>query len=71
MALVDAWDEQPVEAPPRKRRRGRYGVGTLIYLLIVIAGAVIGWQFIPKDVIDAVRQTYFDPDAAATINASP
>ncbi len=67
---MDAWDEES-NAAPRKRRRRRYGVGTLVYLLIVIAGAVIGWQFIPKDVIDAVRQTYLDPDAAANINGSP
>ncbi len=66
---MDPWDDKPIE-PPTKPRRRRIGVGKMIYLIIVIAGAVIGWQFIPKDVIDAVRQTYLDPDAAASMDSS-
>lgn len=54
-----------------KRNRRRRRVGRVIYLLVLIAAAVIGWQFIPKDVIDAVRTTYLNPDAAASVNDPP
>ncbi|MCB9853928.1 MAG: hypothetical protein H6819_12580 [Phycisphaerales bacterium] len=43
----------------------------MIYLVIIITAAVVGWQFIPQDVIDAVRTTYLNPDAAASVNDPP
>lgn len=48
----------------RRRRKGR-----VVYLLLVIAAALAIWYFIPQDVIDVIRQTYLNPDAAANINA--
>lgn len=54
-----------------KRNRRRRRIGRVIYLVIIITAAVVGWQFIPQDVIDAVRTTYLNPDAAASVNDPP
>ena len=53
----------------RNRRRRRLAL--VLYLVFIAAAAVIGWQFIPQDVIDAVRSTYLDPDAGASMNEPP
>ncbi|MCA9257345.1 MAG: hypothetical protein KDA33_16980 [Phycisphaerales bacterium] len=55
--------EQAMQRVKRRRR-----VGRIIYLLFVIVAAIVGWQFIPQDVIDAVRNTYLNPDAAASVD---
>jgi len=48
----------------KKRRR----VGRIIYLLLVVVAVVVVWRFIPQDVIDAIRSTYLNPDAGASMN---
>jgi hypothetical protein len=42
---------------PRPLRR--YLIGRLIYLLLVLIGALVLYWLIPRDVIDAIRSTYF------------
>ena len=45
----------------RHKRRGRHLVFLLVYLLIVIAGAVALWLLIPDDVKKVIHETYVNP----------
>ncbi len=45
----------------RRRRRVR-GIGILlVYLMILIAGVVALWLFVPAAVKEAFRETYLNP----------
>jgi len=46
----------------RRRFRRRFIISRIIYLLLVIAGAVVVWKLVPQEVKDAVRNTYLNPD---------
>lgn len=56
-----------IEVAQRRNRRRRR-VARIIYLIVVIAGAIALWALIPKEVVDTVRDTYLNPDAAADLN---
>jgi hypothetical protein len=47
--------------PGQRRRRGRFFVFLLVYLLIVAGGALALWLFIPEDVKKAIYETYVNP----------
>jgi hypothetical protein len=40
-------------------RQRRFIIWRLIYLLVVLAGVVVLYFLIPKDVLDTIRNTYF------------
>ncbi|MFQ5412685.1 MAG: hypothetical protein ACE5EC_10325 [Phycisphaerae bacterium] len=44
----------------RKRRR-RWLVAFVVYILILAAGVYALWHFLPRDVVDAIRNTYLNP----------
>jgi hypothetical protein len=44
-----------------RKRRGRFLLFLVFYLLIVIAGAVALWLLIPADVKKAIYETYINP----------
>jgi len=45
----------------RKGGRRRWFVLLVAYLLILVAGVGALWYFVPRDVVDAVRNTYLNP----------
>ena len=42
-----------------ERRLRRYLIWRAVYLLIVAAGVIVLYLLIPRDVLDALRFTYF------------
>ena len=40
-------------------RQRRFIIWRIVYLLIVLAGAIVLYLLIPRDVLDAIRSTYF------------
>ena len=57
---IEPQEERSQAAASRRRRRRRWLVFRLVYLLIVIIGAIALWLLIPEDVKTAVRETYLD-----------
>jgi hypothetical protein len=45
----------------RRRKRGRFTWLLLLYLLIVIGGALALWLFTPEDVKKVIYETYVNP----------
>lgn len=43
-------------------RRRKYVIWRLVYLLVVLAGAIVLYLLIPREVLDVIRATYFSKD---------